>query len=242
MLDSSSTLVQPDPDAIGPFSLQLLFGVLYRTWLMRYSRSRLKPPVHSRISITPNIAPQGRCLDEVNSVQLSLGGPCVCALYSPYEVLLLRATVKSMYQTGSNNSHLDRDLLEVGHPFSIRHLSFVVPFFLLVLYCCCYYHLEAMRPLDSPIVHHDVVLDAQEEIVIEWEFHRRQQLIRITPLLASIGTGWKNARKIQRVSKALRLQVELPGLHSELGPYWTRFVYRERRLGRRYMPGRLKPP
>ena len=242
MLVSSSTLVQPVPDAIGPFSLQLLFGVLSHIWLMMHSRSELKPPLHFRISISPNIAPQGRCLDEVNYVQLSLEGhACVCALYSPYGILLLRAIVKSMYQTGSDDSHLDRDLLQAGHPFSIRHLSLLVAFVLFVLYCYCYY-LAAMRPLDSPRVQHDVVLEAQEDLMIEWEIHRRQQLIRITPLLASLDTWWTNARKIKRAPKALRLKIELLGLHSELGPYWTRFVHRERRQGRRYLPGRLKPP
>jgi hypothetical protein len=258
-LESSSTTVIDLPAAISP--LQLSFGVSSHSCPV-YSRLKSVDCQISRSRTPPKHYTRG-CLDEVDSVQLCFGHfACICTAFSSCKVLLLhlslsissdcvildadtiasKVLIESIYQIeGRDNSHLDRGVLEAGHPFSNRHLGLNVAFVLLMLYC--YYRQSALRSLGSPIIaSHDVTLTPEEIIIIDWEFQRWQQLICITSLLVRIDSGWTNASKIQLAAKALRFKFELTGLHSELGPYWIRFSHCGRHGRRSSLSGRQKPP
>eukprot|EP00984_Skeletonema_dohrnii_P028895 scaffold19089_cov156-Skeletonema_dohrnii-CCMP3373.AAC.8 len=140
------------------------------------------------------------------------------------------------YQAGgSDNFDLDGDVHQARHPSSTEVITLAI--LLLVVYCYC--RSGTARPLDSEIVDHGIIVEAPREIVIEWKFQRRQELGCIT--LASIHTCWKDACKIQSVTKALRSKLELSGLNSELVPYWNCSDHRGRSR-RLQQPGRLKPP
>eukprot|EP00985_Skeletonema_marinoi_P035085 scaffold45579_cov197-Skeletonema_marinoi.AAC.3 len=96
------------------------------------------------------------------------------------------------------------------------------------------------RPLDSVIVDHGIIVEAPGEIVIEWKFRRRRQEL-LCIARASIDTCRKDTWTTQLATTALRSKLELPGLDSELGPYWNCSGHRGRSR-RLQQPGRLKPP
>eukprot|EP00984_Skeletonema_dohrnii_P006984 scaffold2487_cov98-Skeletonema_dohrnii-CCMP3373.AAC.2 len=175
----------------------------------------------------------------VSTLQLSFGvsphvWPTHCRLNSvdPLRIVCLSISSEQItsYQAGgSDKSHLDGDLLQARHPSSTEAITFAT--LLLVIYCyCCS---GATRPLESVTVDHGIIVEAPGEIVIEWKFRRRQELLCIA--LASIDTCWKDTREIQLATKALRWKLELSGLV----PYWNCSGHRGRRL---QQPGRLKPP
>eukprot|EP00985_Skeletonema_marinoi_P023691 scaffold15914_cov140-Skeletonema_marinoi.AAC.11 len=179
----------------------------------------------------------------VSTLQLSFGvsphvWPMQCRLNSvdPLRIVCLSISSEHVisYQAGgSDNSHLDGDLLQARHPSSTEAITLAT--LLLVIYCyCCS---GATRPLDSVTVDHGIIVESPGEIVIEWKFRRRQVLLCIA--LTIIDTCWKDTCKIQLATKALRSKLELSGLVSELVPYWNCSVHRGRRL---QQPGRLKPP
>jgi len=93
---------------------------------------------------------------------------------------------------------------------------------LLLIYCYC--RSGATRPLDSVIVDHGIIVEAPGDIVIEWKFRRRQELLCLCIALTSIHTCWKDTCKIQLATNALRSKLELSGLV----PYWNYSGHRGR--------------
>eukprot|EP00984_Skeletonema_dohrnii_P034303 scaffold33524_cov99-Skeletonema_dohrnii-CCMP3373.AAC.1 len=174
----------------------------------------------------------------VSTLQLSLGvsphvWPMHCRLKSvdPLRIVCLSISLEHVisYQAGgSDNSHLDGDVLQARHPSKTEAITLAT--LLLVIYCYC--RSGATRPLDFVIVDHGIIVEAPGEIVIEWKFQRRQKLLCIAR--ASIATCWKDTWKIQLATKALRSKLELSGLVS-----WSSHRGRSRRL---QQSGRLKPP
>jgi len=182
----------------------------------------------------------------VSSLQLSVGvsshvWPIHCRLKSvdPLRIVFLSISSEHviLYQIGgSDNSHLDKGVLQARHPSSIEAITLAT--LLLVIYCYC--HSGATRPLDSVIVDHGIIVEAPGEIVIEWKFRRRRRQELLCIARASIDTCWKDIWKLQLATKALRSKLEV-GLESELGPYWNCSGHRGRSR-RLQQPGRLKPP
>ena len=172
--------------------------------------------------VSPHVWPMHRRLKSVDPLQI------VWLSISSEHVILYQAG-------GSDNSHLDGDVLQARHPSSAEAIAITLATLLLVIYCYC--HSGATRPLDSVIVDHGIIVEAPGEIVIEWKFRRRQVLLCIA--LTSIDTCWKDTCKIQLATKALRSKLELSGLEFELGWNCSGHPGRSRRL---QQPGRLKPP
>jgi len=169
--------------------------------------------------VSPHVWPMHCRLKSVDPLRI------VCLSISSEHV------ISYQYQAGGgDDSHLDNGVLQARHPSSIEAITLAT--LLLVIYCyCCS---GATRPLDSVIVDHGIIVEAPGEIVVEWKFQRRQELLCIA--LTSIDTCWKDSWKIQLATKALRSKLELSGL-----PYWNCSGHRGRSR-RLQQPGRLKPP
>eukprot|EP00984_Skeletonema_dohrnii_P020229 scaffold9794_cov103-Skeletonema_dohrnii-CCMP3373.AAC.4 len=210
-----------------------------------FKQHRIDPLMSESSSIMVTPAADADADAAISTLQLSLGvsphvWPMHCRLKSvdPLRIVCLSISLEHVisYQAGgSDNSHLDGDVLQARRPSNTEAITLAT--LLLVIYCYC--RSGATRPLVSVIVDHGIIVEAPGEIVIEWNFQRRQELLLcIARAGTSIATCWKDTLKIQLATKSLRSKLELSGL---VLPYWNCSSHRGRSR-RLQQSGRLKPP